>query len=89
MNSDVFFSIGIIVSAVAIGIGYIVFYRIVDEVNAKSPADSRINPWWANMRFGVALSSHRNLFPQSKKRFLLWFAPAGFCALTVLFLTHH
>jgi hypothetical protein len=84
MNRDAFFSVGIIVSAVLIGIGYIAFNRIVGEVNAKSPADSRISPWWANMRFGMVLHRHRRFFPQSKKRMLLWFAPAGFCAFAAL-----
>jgi hypothetical protein len=85
MNLDAFFSIGIIVSALLIGSGGILFYRILGEVNARSPADQRISPWWAKMRFGVVLQRHREFFPQSKKRAVLWFAfAAGFCALIVL-----
>jgi hypothetical protein len=84
----IFFSIGVIVSAALIAAGGILFNRIVGEVNAKSPADQRISPLWANMRFGVVLHRHRKFFPQSKKRTMLCLAlVAGLCALTTLLVT--
>ncbi len=90
MNEDTFFSIGVILAAVLIGTGGILFQRIVGEVNAMSPADQRINAWWANMRFGAVLQRHREFFPQSKKRTLLWSALAGYCVLFILlFLAHY
>ncbi len=91
MNWDTFVSVGIVVSALLIGTGQILFWRTLGEVNDKSPADQKISTR-ARMRFGVVLRRHGKFFPQSKKRRLLWsFEIAGFplCALTVLVFTHY
>jgi hypothetical protein len=89
MNWDPFGGAYFIVLAVLIGAGQIVFQETLREVNGKSTPDQKISTWWATMKLGVVLQRHRKLFPQSKKRSLLWlFAIPGFSLFTLV-LTHY
>jgi hypothetical protein len=58
----------LVLGVVCWGLSRLLFVRMVDEVNRRSPADQRINPWFSNLRTSYVLRQHRNLFPQNGKR---------------------
>jgi hypothetical protein len=63
---------------VIIGASNAVFSGIVQEVNAVSPQDQRVNPWRAGWSFYRVFRRHRELFPQSRKRSKMgWLSAIG------------
>jgi len=63
---------------VIIGASNAVFFRIIQEVNAASPQDQRVNPWRAGWRFYRVFRRHRELFPDSRKRSKMgWLSAIG------------
>jgi hypothetical protein len=63
---------------IATGISSLAFLSIVREVNAASPADRRVGFWMMGLKSRWILKRHRELFPESKKRYKLgWLAAIG------------
>jgi len=63
---------------VTVGASNAVFFRIVQEVNAASPEDQRVNPWRAGWKFYRVFRRHRELFPDSKQRSRMgWLSAVG------------
>jgi hypothetical protein len=46
----------------------LIFYEILDEVNAKRPLSQQISPIFVNLKTFDILSQHVALFPSSQKR---------------------
>jgi hypothetical protein len=63
---------------VIIGLSNLVFWGIVQEVNAAGPDVERVGFWGAGIKFYRVLRRHRELFPGSKKRSkMAWLTIAG------------
>jgi hypothetical protein len=67
-------SLGLIV----IAISNFVFYAMVREVNAVSPKDRQVSFWMAGWKAWGVFQRHRELFPESTKRYKMgWLAAIG------------
>jgi hypothetical protein len=63
---------------IATGMSNLVFLSIGREVNAASPADRRVGFWMMGLKSWGILKRHRELFPESKKRYKMgWLAAMG------------
>jgi hypothetical protein len=63
---------------IATGMSNLAFLSIVREVNAASPADRRVGFWMMGWKSWAILKRHRELFPESKKRYKMgWLAAMG------------
>jgi len=49
-----------------------VFYAILGEVNGKRTPDDRFGLFFVNFKASRILALHRELYPKSKKRKLMW-----------------
>jgi hypothetical protein len=60
------------------GLSNLVFLSIVREVNAASPEVRRVGFWMMGVKSWRMLKQHRQLFPESKKRYKMgWLAAMG------------
>jgi hypothetical protein len=65
----------------------VIFYQIFDDVNSKRPPDQQFSFIFVNVRFLEITGEHARLFPDSRKRSLMYvWAGSGFALfLTVFF----
>jgi hypothetical protein len=65
-------------------ISNVIFYQIFDDVNSKHPPEQQFSFIFVNVRFFEITGEHARLFPESRKRSLMYvWAGSGFA----LFLT--
>lgn len=77
----------LVIATVCITRAYVIFGRILNEVNSKRGASEQVSFLFANLRFGQVLAEHQQLFPgDEKRRQMKISACIGFALLAVLLL---
>jgi len=84
----IWIAVSIVAATACIITANVIFYQILDEVNAQRPSDQQISFLFVNVKVFDVLRQHAGLFPSSHKRksMGIW-TGVGFALLLLTFLS--